>query len=127
LACGAAVLAWVGAAAGSRSPLLGAVAAAAATVVAALARRRWWAVAGLLVGAAALSGALSAARESAVLEAALPSGRVVVAGVAADDPVPEGDGERFVLRPTHLLGEGGWEAGRRPGWPPASECVSREP
>jgi competence protein ComEC len=110
LACGAAVLAWVGAAAGSRSPLLGAIAAAAATGVAALARRRWWAVAGLLVGAAALSGALSAARESAVLEAALPSGRVVVAGVAADDPVPEGDGERFVLRPTHLLGEGGWEA-----------------
>ena len=62
--------------------------------------------------AAGASGALAAGRERAVGEATLPSGRLTVAGLAADDAVPFGEGEQFILQPSHLLVEGRWRS-----WP----------
>jgi len=66
-----------------------------------------------------MSGVLSAAREQAVLAAAVPSGRAVVAGVAAGDAATWGEGERFVLRPTHLQVAGDWQP-----WPGPRLSVS---
>ena len=108
VACGAAALAWAGAAAGSRSGVLAGTAAVAAGAAARLARRRYWPAVAVLVAAAGLSGALAAGRERDALAAAVPTGRVVVAGVAADDAVALGGAERFTLLPSHLESGGAW-------------------
>jgi len=62
----------------------------------------------VLVAAAGASGALAAGRERDTLGAAVPTGRVVVAGTATGDAMAEGGGERFTLRPGYLLTEGSW-------------------
>lgn len=72
-----------------------------------------------LVVAAAASGALASHQEQAIEEAALPSGRLTVAGLAADDAVAQGDGESFALQPSHLLTEEGWQS-----WPGPRLAVS---
>ena len=72
-----------------------------------------------VVAAAGVSGALAAGRERAALEAEVPGGRAVLAGVAADDAAAWGDGERFILRPGYLGGPGGWQA-----WPGPRLAVS---
>ena len=72
-----------------------------------------------VVAAAGVSGALAAGRERAALEAEVPGGRAVLAGVAADDAAAWGDGERFILRPCYLGGPGGWQA-----WPGPRLAVS---
>ncbi|MFH1331059.1 MAG: ComEC/Rec2 family competence protein [Actinomycetota bacterium] len=72
------------------------------------ARRRTLPVVVALLAAGGMSGALAAGRERATLAAGIPTGRVVVAGVAADDAVPGREGERFTLRPSHLAGAEGW-------------------
>jgi competence protein ComEC len=74
-----------------------------------VARRRSWLVVTVLVAAAGLSGALAAGRERGTLAAAVPTGRVVVAGSAADDALTVGGEERFVLRPSHLESGGAWQ------------------
>jgi competence protein ComEC len=79
-----------------------------------LRRHRAWLLAFLLVAAGGVAATLAGARERATLVAEVPSGRVVVAGVAADDAVPIDGGARFVLRPTHLAREGGWQAWQGP-------------
>lgn len=109
-ACALAALAWGGAAAGRRFWLLVPLLAAAAGAAVGWRRRRWWLPAAAVVVAAGVSGALAAGREQAVLAAVLPSGRLVAAGVASTDAVPEREGERFVLRPGHLAVPGGWQA-----------------
>ncbi len=79
-----------------------------AGAVARLAGRRWWLLAVVLAGASGTSGALAVARQQDALAAPVPAGRVVLAGVAAGDAAPWGEGERFILRPSHLGGEGDW-------------------
>ncbi len=75
-------------------------------------RRGAWPVVAAVVVAAAVSGALAGERERATLEAVVPSGRLTVAGLAADDAVPLAEGERFTLQPSHLVVEGRWRS-----WP----------
>lgn len=82
--------------------------AGACGAAARLAGRRRWPLVVVLAAAAGASGALAAGREQATLGAEVPAGRVVMAGTAAGDAVAEGDGERFTLRPGHLLIEGSW-------------------
>jgi competence protein ComEC len=111
-ACGAAVLAWVGALVGPRSLPAGLGLAVLAAWWSARLRRGIWPVVAAVILAGALSGALAASREQATLEATVPAGGVVVAGLAVDDPVPWYGTESFALQPSHLLVAGEW----RP-WP----------
>jgi competence protein ComEC len=102
----------VGAVVGARSfPAAIGLAVVAAWCAVHLCPRAWPVVVAVMVAAGA-SGALAAGRERAAGEVALPSGRLTVAGLAADDAVPSGEGERFILRPSHLLVEGRWRS-----WP----------
>ncbi|MDH3606457.1 MAG: ComEC/Rec2 family competence protein [Acidimicrobiia bacterium] len=75
-------------------------------VVPAVASRRWLAVS--LVIAGLVSGAASAARQQATLEAEVPEGRVTVAGRLADDARPFGFELRAPLDISHLLTPDGW-------------------
>ena len=99
---------------GARSFVAGLGLAAAAGWCSTRLRRRAWPVVAAVVVAAAASGALASHREQATGGAALPSGGVTVAGLAADDAVAHGDGERFTLQPSHLLADGRWQSWRGP-------------
>jgi competence protein ComEC len=61
-----------------------------------------------LLTAGSLSGAWSAARERATLQAEAPEGLVELMGRAADDVRPSRSGLWFVLRPAHKKEETGW-------------------
>ena len=97
---------------GARSFVAGLGLAVAAGWCSTRLRRGAWPVLAALVVAAAASGALASQREQATGGAALPSGGVTVAGLAADDAVAHGDGEGFTLQPSHLLADGRWQS-----WP----------
>ncbi len=99
---GAATLAWVAVAV---SRVFGWW--AALILVPAFTFRRVWVVAVLVAGL--ISGLASTGREEATTAAALPAGRVTVAGRLVDDPRPYGFDLRVRLDPTHLLTEAGWE------------------
>jgi competence protein ComEC len=86
------------------------IAAAAITgVLLILISRREWAVAvaGLMV-AATISGALSSAREAAVVQASIKGGLIEIAGLALDDIRDGASGPWFLMRPTHTREAGTW-------------------
>ncbi len=106
--------AWGGAAVGARSLAAGLLLAGVVGGGAARWRRGAWPVAAAVVVAAVVSGFLATGRQGATLEAELPRGRVMLAGVAADDPSAGGRGRSFTFRPTHLQIDGRWQVWEGP-------------
>jgi len=67
-----------------------------------------WLAVLVLVAAGAVSGSLAAARESGHA-AVVPTGRIVLSGVAGSDPSGPPGSEGFTVRPDHVLVGGRWE------------------
>lgn len=74
------------------------------------ARRPWAVVLSSLLVAGSISGALSAARTSAVLDAPVAEGPVRVAGTALEDSRRGASGDWFMFRPSHVSDAGTWKA-----------------
>jgi len=72
-----------------------------------LRERRWWAIFIVITTAGSVSGYLSAQRDLAILESAVPDGVVEVRGTVVEDPRPGQNGTWFLIEPEALT------AGRR--------------